>query len=786
MARANLHIVPIRHHSPACAAHLLRLLDEVKPHAILVEGPSNFDPLIPLVCDAATAPPVAIVSVDETKVENQAAARRVVSYFPFCAHSPEYVALRYGHEKGVPCAFIDLPANDRAMQGELDDKQPQSLLADETVFSSSDYVRALQHTFGCRDGNEVWDHLFETRLCESDWRTYFADVGLYCEHIRGSTSTASMQADGTLARESQMRALMHETLEKVAGPIVVIVGGFHASALLDTTSKPKKPKPGPKGAGQAYLIRYGNRQLNALSGYSAGLPLPGYYDGLWQAFRTGPSPQVFDDYAHDLILGFAEHLRKSMPTAVPALPVIAAAVEIAHRLASLRGRPGPLRDDILDAMRSVLLKGEEAGEGAPILTELLAFMTGAAIGNVPPSAGSPPLVEAVRAKAKALGFSIEDGQRRTRDLDFYRKDRHRQASRFLHGMAFIETGFGQRLAGPDFTSGVDLDRLQEQWAVAWSPMVEARLVELSADADNLESAVGIAVMRKLDALRTSGHGNNALAAIRLFASACQAGIAQAAQAILPVIEAEVIADPDPASVAAALRALIMLWRGGSGAGLDDRGPVETLIKAAWRRALLLLPNLVHVGADRVKHALDALVTLREIVTLSSDGLDVIDATLFEEAIAALLLQDLHPAIAGAMCAVALFMNRVDDAYLGARVQGELASAYVNLRDKVEFLRGALSVSRELLWAVPALIEAIEGVIETIEGEAFTELLPHLRLCFSLLDPRDIDRLARMIAEKKGGSAAALVADFGVSQAEQAANQALDQRLKQLLLEDGLA
>jgi hypothetical protein len=785
MTRANLHIVPIRHHSPACASNLLALLREVQPHAILIEGPSNFDPLIPLVVNPATRTPIAIVSVDTHKGDDNTQDRRVVSYFPFCAHSPEFVALCFANQHNIPASFIDLPANDRAMRDGGEEASDRTLLTDERAFTSSDYVRALANAFGCRDGNEVWDHLFETRLQETDWRTFFSDVGTYCAHMRESTTIATMKADGTLAREVQMRALMSATLEAVDGPVVVIVGGFHASALLETHHKAAKPKVATKAGSNAYLIRYGNRQLNSLSGYSAGLPLPGYYDGLWQKHSASKEADVLSAFAHDLILGFSTHLKKALPGQAPALPVITSALENAHQLAALRGRPGPMRDDILDAMRSALLKGEEAGEGAPVLTELLAYMTGSAIGNVPPSAGSPPLVEAVRGKAKSLGFSVEDGERRTRDLDFYRKERHRLASRFLHGMAFLETSFGQRLAGPDFRSGVDLDRLQEQWAVAWSPMVEARLVELSADADTLEGAVSASVKRRLEALRTAGQGNNAVAAIGLFATACQAGIAHEASTILPFISDEITNDPDPATVAAALRDLVLMWRGGQAAGIDDKGPIETLIGAAWRRALFLLPNLAHATADRVNSALDALVTLREIVALSSDGLGAIDATLFEQALQDLLGRELHPAIAGAISAIAFLSGLVDDAYLGGRVSGELNSAYVQMQSRVDFLRGVLTVSRELLWAVPALVDAIDSVIVDAQGANFTELLPHLRLTFGALDPRDIDRLAHMIADKHNGSAQSLVADFGVSQSEQAANQALDQRLLAILAEDGL-
>ena len=74
-----------------------------------------------------------------------------------------------------------------------------------------------------------------------------------------------------------------------AGPIVVITGGLHTPALLATRDLPAgKPPPSPaagssaRQAGSAYLIRYGFRQLDRLSGYAAGMPSPGFYDQLWQ------------------------------------------------------------------------------------------------------------------------------------------------------------------------------------------------------------------------------------------------------------------------------------------------------------------------------------------------------------------------------------------------------------------------------------------------------------------------------------------------------------------------
>ena len=133
----QLWVVPIRHHSPACAAHLERLIAEVRPAAILVEGPCDFDPLIDLVCDSRTRAPVAIVSLRDTG-EGQP-ARRVVSYFPFCAHSPELIALQAANRQGIMSRFIDLPSTAREMDLDTNSVEGRSLLGSERGFDVGDH-----------------------------------------------------------------------------------------------------------------------------------------------------------------------------------------------------------------------------------------------------------------------------------------------------------------------------------------------------------------------------------------------------------------------------------------------------------------------------------------------------------------------------------------------------------------------------------------------------------------------------------------------------------------------
>lgn len=757
---------------------LERLVAEVRPAAMLVEGPCDFDAHLPLLHDARTKAPVAIVALKEGGGKKDGGTRRVASYFPFCAHSPELVAIQAAARLNIPVRFIDLPSHAREMADGPDDTAGRSLLGDERAFDVGDYVDALVRELGCRDGNEVWDQLFEARLAETDWRRFFADVGQYCACLRAATSDAQMQADGTLPREAQMRALIDRARSEITGPIVVLVGGFHAPALFEpATAKPVPPDP---RAGRSYLIRYGMRQLDALAGYGAGLPLPGFYDRLWQDRASGGA-----GLALAIVTGFAAHLRDGKGD-MPSFPTISGAVEQAQRLAMLRARPFPARDDIVDAIRSTFIKDEIPAGEVPLLRSFRDWLTGSAIGEVPPGTGSPPLVEAARASARAMGFSVEDGDRRTRELDIYRKDKHRAASRFCHAMTFIGTPFAQRTAGPDFRNDAMLDRLHEMWSVCWSPMVEARLIELSEAADTLDEALAFVLAQRIAELEDEGRGRSAVAAIDLFAAACRAGLGRHADAVLALVETQVMEDPELGSLAAALTDLVLLRRGRATLGIDNADAIDRLIMTCWRRVLVLLPDMAQCGEDSLRPAITALADLRGAIALAQSSNAPIDRASFDEALALLAQADLPPMLAGAVFAFALVDGQVDATQLNTRLRGELASAYVDPADRLGFLGGIIAIGRELLWTGPAIITALNTVISTLDDAEFTDLLPHLRLALMALDPRETDRLAEEVAAMIGVSAGQITALVDISEAELAENIAMDRALAAALAADGIA
>jgi hypothetical protein len=788
--KTGLYFAPIRHHSPACAWHLKAMLAEVKARQVLIEAPIDFEPLIPLLLDAGTRPPVAIVAFEPGSDKDET---RRISYYPFSSHAPEYIALVEAWRLEARLGFIDLPAGVRLGLREAEGR-PDTLalsFANERPFDTSAYTRALCRRTGCRDQNDLWDHLFETRLGSGSWRAFFAAVRAYCEAVRGTISTAEMAADSTLAREEHMANRVAEAL-RGEGPIVVVTGGFHTPALIEaakaTRRKPAKTAQARPPAARSYLVRYGFQELDRLNGYSAGLPMPLYYERLWRAATDGAGTDDFwRSIAAGLLSEFSAHLRRERPGLVPPLPAIANALEQAVQLAQLRGHSGPTREDLLDAARSSFVKGEIALGTAPVLDELHQFLRGQALGDVPPSAGSPPLVETVRTTARRLNFELEFASRKKRELDIYRSERHRQASRFLHAMTFLETGFGARVSGPDFFRGYSEDLLFETWTVAWSPMVEARLIELSPLGDTIEAVAVALLQRHIAALRDDAHGRGASTAIRLLFTICQIGLQERAGTILPLIETEIAADADLASVTRALSELFVLWRARNVLGMVRSGEVERLMGVAYRRALYLLGDLKNTKEARLRDVLSGLATLREVVNSAHQETRSVDADLFSEAVARRLGDALAPALAGAVAALAYLAGVRDTYFLVEHVRGHLGGAYADAADNVAALNGMVAIAPELLWRVPELLAVIDGLIGGLVDERFIAQLPHLRLAFSALNPRETDEVAARIAARRGAGAEALQSPvvYGISEEELRVNLTVGEKVRASLAADGL-
>ena len=164
--------------------------------------------------------------------------------------------------------------------------------------------------------------------------------------------------------------------------------------------------------------------------------------------------------------------------------------------------------------------------------------------------------------------------------------------------------------------GFRADILMESWTYAWSPAVEASLIERTADGETVRDAAATILMRRLDDLEKEGQCNNAEAAFRLLSVAFDAGIGGAADMLVAAVGAAARADSNLLRLTNALivgQALESRAR-----GMQSESTVQAftsllppLLDQLARRIAELLGDLAAVGADNVGEATRCLAALAE-------------------------------------------------------------------------------------------------------------------------------------------------------------------------------
>ncbi|HZY84893.1 MAG TPA: DUF5682 family protein, partial [Gemmataceae bacterium] len=259
----------VRHLSPAAAHHLHAVLDEVRPAAVLVEGPSDATEHVKHLVHKDTRPPLALLAYT-----NQRPVRSIL--YPLASYSPEWVALTWGVRNKADVRFIDLPASvflqmHHAATGEGEAPKPP---ADG---DRPDTRRpASEHTLAYLD--DPWEAI--ARLCgdpdhETWWERHFehtAEPAAYARQIfefgRGLRELKELKAgDENLVREAYMRRCIREVLAKGHKPerVLVVCGAFHAPALTGALPpmSDKEVKALPSTAASLTLMPYSYFRLSS-------------------------------------------------------------------------------------------------------------------------------------------------------------------------------------------------------------------------------------------------------------------------------------------------------------------------------------------------------------------------------------------------------------------------------------------------------------------------------------------------------------------------------------------
>ncbi len=763
--------IPIRHHSPACAWNLRKIILNTRPSAVLIEGPSDMTPLVKFILHPDTRTPFAVYTTYADTAgrivpiaangDKKREPARFAAYFPFCDYSPELAALRAGKEVGAELRFIDLtwPQHVLAERGEkIDTAKPRSgSLLDESYLRRSTYLRALADRCRCRDVNELWDQMFEVNVGEIGPDDFFRRVATYCLMARLDTPVEAMEQDGTLARERGMSIAIRDQLARnkkkgITAPVVVVTGGFHTAAFPDLVDAKKPPEKVEElelsvDEAQTVMMRYSFDRLDALNGYASGMPAPDYYQRVWNLLGDGHT-DPYSQIAASVIVQIGRLSReKEFPFALSTADEIAA-LEQAHRLARLRGHPAPSREDLLDGIRSSFVKGALDVEGAVVLSIVRHVLAGTAVGNIPAEAGVPPLVEDFRRRASKLGLAIDDTVGKKLSLDLYRNQSHRLTSRLLHSMDFLKAPLGSITGGPDFVRGRGLELMQEHWQYGWSPLVESSLIEASVYGSTVEEAATNRLRHAIAELEDSGQSRNTTEAVRMLIRACRMGLHRSIHQVIDLIDRNIAEDSSFASLVTGVGELILLWQSREPLEANSLPQIPLLAQTAYRRASFLSRELAGCPDDQQDTALAAMSSLRQILAGSHE--DLFDAALFLDALTDLLSLPKVPATIVGGCAGVLFGEaRLTEENLLALAAGFLNASTTEPTSKTGFLRGLLCTCREVAWRTPELLRRIDQLLKSWDEEAFVNAVPDLRLAFAYLTPRETDRVAEAVADLHG-------------------------------------
>jgi hypothetical protein len=684
---------PIRHHGAGTVCALRQGLDAYDPDCVLVEGPPEAEPLLAFVGRADLTPPVAL------SVYVRGEPSRSATY-PFASWSPEWTALCWAANSGVPSHFMDLSVGQRLAMDSPQSERRDAGLGTMATLGGFDSVAAW------------WDS-----MVESHGRDVFAAVVEAMTAVRerhegrfGIRAPDSVDA----VREAAMRQVLRTAIKAGNRRIAVVCGAWHVPALLSLrgVGEDRAVLRGlPRVRVDAAWIPWSAELLCSTSGYGAGVASPG-----WSAVIAAG---VADREAR-WVSTWASALRDAGQQASAAQCVDA--VQLAQHLCQLRERSRPSRGDLDDAIRAIF-----GDESTAVVADRVRL--GNAIGQVPKDAPAVPLVVAVRAEQRRLRLSTAPTSK-TLELDL-RQSRGLEKSQLLHQLAILGVRWGKLSPSSEGALGT----FREAWTIAWTPSCERALVAASPwGVTAKEAAHSTLVARSA----TRVDLNVSVADVQ---SALLAGLAGALPELLDALDGVAARTADPLVLLTASPGLARAAVYGRVRGTEDG--IAIIADRLCRRGLAGMPTTaIGVDTDAAHGIVAALSDAdRAVRTLADTDL----TALWQRTLWLVLGSRCHPRIHG-LAARWLF-----DAEQQVDVDSLLKRALsVSEPDEAAaWLQGFLTGSGYILVLRPDIYERIDAWLVGLPEPAFDAVLPALRRSFAAFSSDVRARLAQALTTTSG-------------------------------------
>ncbi|MER7732317.1 DUF5682 family protein [Streptomyces erythrochromogenes] len=722
-ARKGPLLLGVRHHGPGSARAVRSALDAARPAAVLIEGPPEGDALLELAADPGMRPPVALLA-------HAADDPGRAAFWPLADFSPEWVAIRWAQEAGVPVRFMDLPAaHSLAAAGEAAAEADADRA--ETDGVRLDPLAVLAETAGYDDPERWWEDVVEHRGtggAGEEALGAFEALGEAMAALREAYGDGGHRRD--LVREAYMRQRMRAARREFGDGYAVVCGAWHVPALRakTTVAADRALLTGlAKVKVETTWVPWTHRRLARAGGYGAGITSPGWYAHLFSA----------PDRPVERWLTKVAGLLREEDRQVSSAHVIEA-VRLAETLAAMRGRPLPGLTETLEAVRAVMCDGSDV----PLALVEDRLVVGDVLGEVPDAAPVVPLQRDLTRLQKSLRLKAE-AQERELELDL-RKDTDAAKSLLLHRLRLLGIGWGTPTASRGSTG-----TFRETWRLRWEPELSVRV----AEAGIWGTTVLAAATAKSEA---DAAGAGELGEVTALAERCLlAGLSEALPAVLRALADRAALDTDVAKLAKALPALARSLRYGDVRGTDATA-LGTVAAGLAERICVALPPACAAGLDadaaaELRGHVDGVHTAVGLLADTGDGLRV----RWSAVLRTLAARDTVPGVIRGRAARLLLDDGRLEAEETARLMGLALSPAAPPADAagwIEGFAGGSSGGGTLLVHDERLLGLIDSWLTGVPERAFTDVLPLLRRTFGAYEPGVKRTLGELV--RRGPAAAA--------------------------------
>ena len=743
--KENIKFFPVRHHSPACAFHLKKIIDEFKPETILIEGPSDANFLMEYMIDENTTPPFCIYSsyIDKSK-------EKCRSYYPFLDYSPEFVAIKKSHELKINCSFIDMPFGSIIENSEnnINKKTISIYDKDNNKFNVNDYTSRLTKKSGLRSFAELWERDFEIngilKNSEDFIKSVFA-LGYYMRLIESEDIE-------TKNREYFMAKNIKECIDKKIDRILVITGSFHVNGIIDKLKdfenierEFNKLKKYNIQNSSNYLIPYSFEEADQRKGYIAGIEYPAFYNNIWKKLNEDLIENAYTETVKSFIVKAAginrDYYNVNIPDCINAY-------YMAINLAKLRGKNNAGVYELIDAVKSAFVKGEISLENTGNIELMMKLLSGIANGKVSSKSIVPPVVLDFRNLCKTHRIRIDKTETTESTLDIIKDKNHFEKSKFFHKMHFLDIGFCKLIKGPDYIEKTDKNLAREIWKYKYNSQVEALLIDKSVYGTSVEELCLNFIKDKLKIRLNSEEIS------KLIIESTVMGLYNFLIDNYNEIENIILSDNDFISLCKALDNFSYLIniekingninedRENIFSNVDIISKIKSLSKLGF---ILAAQNMESIKNLDEENALKYSVYIKNlfIYTLENEDLDCRE--IFYGSIDSMIQNTFGSSHIYAVCLSIKYKSSLIDAK-------EFASIISNFLETAEtesiayFLNGIFLIARDILFINNDLINEIDKIVKNIEENKFIEILPNLRFAFTNLTPTEAERLSLIIAK----------------------------------------